>query len=208
MIHWLESVNQETLFSSVFLNHESVDSSTCFFANLCEKADCFDTKGSYTCSCKTGFTGNGISCLDIDECVNNMDNCDTNATCVNAQGSFGCSCKNGYVLKGTLCSDVDECSSYNHDCRTDAKCVNTEGSFDCSCDAENGQSCTNDWILAFNQRNAILLDGQGNSKKLGTQKLDFQKACSIVWKGDFFIFFRRQILLENFRPRSPSVTRS
>ena len=37
--------------------------------NQCsENAKCNNTFGSYTCTCKEGFTGNGKLCTDVDEC--------------------------------------------------------------------------------------------------------------------------------------------
>ena len=31
--------------------------------------DCFDTEGSYDCSCSFGYDGDGFTCNDIDECA-------------------------------------------------------------------------------------------------------------------------------------------
>ena len=39
------------------------DIDECQASDLCdENADCINTNGSYTCTCKLGFTGNGFSC--------------------------------------------------------------------------------------------------------------------------------------------------
>jgi len=42
-------------------------------------------------------------CLDIDECKNKTDGCDTSdrALCINTAGSYRCACKPGYTGEGT-----------------------------------------------------------------------------------------------------------
>jgi hypothetical protein len=42
--------------------------------------------------------------LDVDECSENIDNCNTNATCSNKPGSFDCECKAGFSGDGISCS--------------------------------------------------------------------------------------------------------
>ena len=45
------------------------------------------------------------SFIDIDECAQNLDNCDvdTRATCSNTPGSFTCACRAGYSGNGIAC---------------------------------------------------------------------------------------------------------
>ncbi|XP_076817949.1 mucin-like protein [Clavelina lepadiformis] len=59
-------------------------------------AICINTFGSYTCTCKSGFTGDGNSCIDIDECRDNSHNCDINSRCYNKEGSYMCKCREGF----------------------------------------------------------------------------------------------------------------
>jgi hypothetical protein len=40
------------------------------------------------CTCSNGWTGDGLSCTDVDECLSNNGNCP--AACENTQGSFTC----------------------------------------------------------------------------------------------------------------------
>ena len=40
---------------------------------------------------------------DIDECVEESDNCDDNAICTNTDGSFTCECESGFSGNGIQC---------------------------------------------------------------------------------------------------------
>lgn len=90
--------------------------------NLCDgNATCTDTDGSFDCSCKVGFTGDGRMCtgmcmvlvdtlqldsfcpVDVNECDLSMP-CDENALCTNTIGAFECSCNLGFTGNGSLCS--------------------------------------------------------------------------------------------------------
>lgn len=43
------------------------------------------------------------SLLDIDECEDRIDDCDTNSDCKNTEGSFECTCAEGYTGDGRKC---------------------------------------------------------------------------------------------------------
>ena len=56
------------------------------------------------CECKEGYNGDGKeSCIDIDECETETDNCHKHADCINEEGSFECLCNDGYYGDGVLC---------------------------------------------------------------------------------------------------------
>ena len=54
-----------------------------------------------------------ISCLlfllEIDECLEDIDDCDALATCMNTVGSFTCACNSGYQGPGNVCTG--ECNN-------------------------------------------------------------------------------------------------
>ena len=84
---------------------------------------------NYLCCCKEGFTGDGKSCQDVDECQQSP--CSSNATCLNTQGNYTCSCNAGFEGNGFRCSDINECQ--NSFCSNNATCLNTQGNYTCSC---------------------------------------------------------------------------
>ena len=65
-------------------------------------ASCQNTLGSFTCSCNAGFTGDGYSCTNINECSGaNNGGCDPLTSCIDAPGSYYCTpCPSGYTGTG------------------------------------------------------------------------------------------------------------
>ncbi|XP_019645326.1 PREDICTED: uncharacterized protein LOC109486081 [Branchiostoma belcheri] len=60
-------------------------------------ATCTNTLGNFTCQCRPGYEGDGITCEDIDECRALSDtNCDVHASCENQDGGYTCTCNLGY----------------------------------------------------------------------------------------------------------------
>jgi len=92
---------------------------------------------------------------DINECMENTDNCTELQMCQNTAGSFICPCIAGYrpsssaillcegkhlspfinykVFKfvSLLSTDINECDEFIDDCAQ--MCINNDGSFSCSC---------------------------------------------------------------------------
>ncbi|KYN31855.1 Fibrillin-3 [Trachymyrmex septentrionalis] len=108
---------------------------------------CVNTNGSFVCElippCSRGYRRafNG-TCLDINECSENLHNCRLNLHqyCVNKEGGFECltrlpSCPSGYEysLGARRCEDIDECltGQYNCDARFSERCVNLPGTYRC-----------------------------------------------------------------------------
>ncbi|XP_018398956.1 PREDICTED: fibrillin-1-like [Cyphomyrmex costatus] len=108
---------------------------------------CINTNGSFVCElirpCSHGYRRafNG-TCLDINECSENLHNCRLNLHqyCVNKEGHFECLtrlpfCPSGYEysLGARRCEDIDECltGQYSCDARFSERCVNLPGTYRC-----------------------------------------------------------------------------
>ncbi|RDD45038.1 Latent-transforming growth factor beta-binding protein 4 [Trichoplax sp. H2] len=113
---------------------------------------------SFTCNSGYYLTGRPIlyclsngswshslpNCSDVDECINNKDDCQAPAFCYNTVGSFQCQCPAGYKIDTrTTCQDIDECFLNTHKCIAPATCRNLPGNYECQ--------CPNGYVLAKNK---------------------------------------------------------
>ena len=56
---------------------------------------------------------------DIDECIEETDNCDDNAICTNTDGSFTCLCDLGYSGIGAICTgELSDSFSFSYQLRS------------------------------------------------------------------------------------------
>ncbi|PFX14237.1 Fibrillin-1 [Stylophora pistillata] len=78
--------------------------------NCSADAVCNNIKGSYNCTCKPGYSGDGRTCKDIDECTAETYNCSANAVCNNTKGSYNCSCAPGFHGDGNICRSASTCN--------------------------------------------------------------------------------------------------
>ncbi|HUU02650.1 MAG TPA: EGF domain-containing protein [Myxococcota bacterium] len=101
-------------------------------AASCASGNVDDPSDSGT-ECEEGYTHDGTSCLDDNECIGEGSghNCHADATCTNIPGGFSCACNVGYTGDGTDCSDIDECETDNGGCDPLVTCTNTMGGRTC-----------------------------------------------------------------------------
>ena len=115
-----------------------------------QDAQCINFDGGFRCVCDAGFSGDGYTCQDIDECSEDPSLC-PNGDCLNFPGSFRCECDMGFMHPDTGedkdCVDIDECripnpatSLFGTDCKTNSYCINTHGSYECVCNEGLGYS--------------------------------------------------------------------
>uniref|UniRef100_A0A8C6PZE6 Adhesion G protein-coupled receptor L4 n=1 Tax=Nothobranchius furzeri TaxID=105023 RepID=A0A8C6PZE6_NOTFU len=101
--------------NACFCNHGFTGDGTSFcnddneclnVTNICgDRGQCTNTRGSYYCTCVSGYTSTGLSrfqpndgteCTDIDECKSGSV-CGPNSHCYNTNGSFYCTCQRDYI---------------------------------------------------------------------------------------------------------------
>ncbi|KAJ7986974.1 hypothetical protein DPEC_G00333930 [Dallia pectoralis] len=113
---------------------------------VCFRDDmCIETNEGVECGpCPDGYTGDGFSCDDVDECQFNP--CFPGVNCVNLAPGFRCeACPLGYTgvaVEGVgvvyaqtnkqVCNDIDECKAPNNGgCTSNSICQNSAGSYVC-----------------------------------------------------------------------------
>ncbi|CAH1796300.1 unnamed protein product, partial [Owenia fusiformis] len=102
---------------------------------ICDPAaNCItDQFGFDYCECKPGYTGDGLTCDDINECKpDELNPCSDDATCINTFGSYLCECNVGHTGDGITCTSTNECTMSGI-CVTNASCIDTVGSYACLC---------------------------------------------------------------------------
>ncbi|XP_065190811.1 fibrillin-1-like [Sycon ciliatum] len=162
------------LCTGYLYNYTCIERDECLHQihNCDSNASCTNTVRSYNCTCNSGFSGDGRSCVcnclnhgqctedgtcncrkgfHGDKCQHNIDEClpaspcHVDAICIDNDGGYMCLCKSGYHGNGTQCQDQDECIDQTHICSSNATCNNSIGSYQCTCRSGytgDGTSCT------------------------------------------------------------------
>ncbi|KAM3612867.1 uncharacterized protein V6R79_015905 [Siganus canaliculatus] len=93
---------EPTLFTDKMVS----DQNECDSPRCDVNAQCLLNAGSPTCLCLPGFTGDGQTCVDLDECKQGTHKCDKNAECQNTVGQHVCKCLSGYHGNGKTCEEL------------------------------------------------------------------------------------------------------
>ncbi|MEL6546341.1 MAG: hypothetical protein AAFQ82_17065 [Myxococcota bacterium] len=143
----------DTLTLTILVTDEADGELPCASMPCFDGVACTDIPGGFECgSCPRGYTGDGVDCSDIDECL--AFPCDALVDCTNLEGGFVCgSCPTGFQDlngDGTACVDINECAT--DVCDPLPFCTNTPGGFFCGeCrgpqDCNDGTVCTSDECL-------------------------------------------------------------
>ncbi|MBN2802783.1 MAG: hypothetical protein JXR91_06790 [Deltaproteobacteria bacterium] len=76
---------------------------------ICDpNASCVEQKGELNCECNDGYTGDGISCDDIDECETDNGGCEQ--ICINDEGASHCECNTNYILSEDSLGCIPVCN--------------------------------------------------------------------------------------------------
>ena len=127
---------------------------------MCDtSASCMDTEGSYTCTCNSGYTGNGETCNGIERLVSGL--LFYNIIYIVYHDML-------LEHSPSLYVDVNECEDDPGICNINANCTNTVGSYMCSCLSGytgDGTLCTGEYKCCFCSYNVanvyiILMDAK------------------------------------------------
>ena len=106
-----------------------------------DNSDCANTVGSYRCTCRVGFEGNGRQCSGKERFLLIYEYLPLKQLVTFRLEGVSCST---FKMNNIFAVDIDECARGTHDCHANAVCANTVGSFTCTCKAGydgSGQDC-------------------------------------------------------------------
>nr|XP_055036115.1 thrombospondin-4-B [Misgurnus anguillicaudatus] len=170
---------------------------------VCFRDDmCLETEDGVECGpCPDGYTGDGYSCDDVDECQFNP--CFPGVRCVNMAPGFRCeACPRGFTGKAVegvgvtfaqthkqVCDDIDECKGPdNGGCTANSICTNSVGSYQCGrCKTgftgDQNKGCRPEKNCGNRLNNPCDPNAQCNEERDGTITCQ----CGIGWAGNGFL---------------------
>ncbi|XP_034019032.1 stabilin-2 [Thalassophryne amazonica] len=111
-------------------------------------ADCDFSQGAQQCVCKSGYQGDGITCVELDPCAPpQRGGCSVNAECIKTGPStHRCQCLSGWTEDGDECRPINICDGPDRGgCHVNATCISVgPGQRNCMCKADytgNGRDC-------------------------------------------------------------------
>ncbi|RUS84653.1 hypothetical protein EGW08_007573 [Elysia chlorotica] len=124
---------------------------------------CVNVPGTYRCDCAPGFTHDGKTCKDVNECEVMPDICADHSECVNTPGGYVCECCAGYkhASNGNCVRDPSKetasgnrcCACRGVDCIKPGKVCGTDGNTYNSYRDLSVHACkTQDDSLVFNYK--------------------------------------------------------
>jgi hypothetical protein len=142
--------------------------------------------GTFKCVCKSGFTGDGTTCTDVDECAKSSTyDCHPDANCVNTIGSYKCICKDGFLGNGTACAEIDECQP--NPCQKNANCTDRIADYACECRSGYvGNDKVKDELICYDINeclNNVTNDCDENAKCSNTEG-SYECECNGGYAGD------------------------
>ncbi|XP_069832914.1 pro-epidermal growth factor [Dendropsophus ebraccatus] len=88
------------------------DESSCAHIQCDINARCVPSDDGPRCQCSEGYTGNGGTCNDIDECLIQIAACEPHrAECINMEGGYICKCGERFLGNGLECAESSTTAS-------------------------------------------------------------------------------------------------
>ncbi|XP_071121963.1 uncharacterized protein [Mytilus edulis] len=182
---------------------------TCFIAGEYSTTCINKGSGSHEClTCPPGFTGDGNTCADIDECAFNP--CWDPAACINTVPGYQCSaCPYGYTgsnedaLSQTVhlrvfescnqvvsalpqqnCTDIDECAAGTHICDVNSECINTIGSYRCGYCNEGYEGVSTHFCYSTNYCDTGQHDCHTSATCVYLRPTEYRCECPVGYAGN------------------------
>ncbi len=108
------------------INHNCVNPiDPCEGQSCSNLGECAIINNTAKCVCNIGYTAEGLTCIDINECLTDSYNCPNGYTCENTIGGFICNEIVVDLCENIACDEWELCNSTNGACETkENRCSN------------------------------------------------------------------------------------